>query len=504
MSDALQQQIEKWKADPVAFVCGVLRDPESERPFELYPAQELFLRKALTLTPEGRLPYPELVFSGPKKSGKTATAAIITIYVIVVLAGRFGEANVVANDLEQAQSRVFQAISRIIEASPLLSESARILTNKIEFPSTRASITALPSDFKGAAGGNQNITSNDELWGSTSESAHRLWDELVPPPTRKVACRLTTTYAGFENESELLESLYKRGLQGTEIAPDLYEIPGEMLMFWTHKPVAPWQTPEWIQQMRRQLRPNAYLRMIENRWVSSESEFIDMTWWDACTDPEARPLITDRLLQVYLGVDASTKKDSTAVVAASWDRELKKVRLVYHKIFTPTKLQPIDFEAVEDCIIDLHKRFSVRACRYDPFQMVSSAQRLMKAGVRMIEFPQSAGNLTEASQTLYDTIKGRNLVAYPDAEIRLAVNRAVAIEGARGWRIAKEKASHKIDVVVALAQAVLGAVKEGSVERKIFFFGGSSPQGPNDNIFDRSLDIMREKNSIYQSMKGAL
>jgi hypothetical protein len=34
----------------------------------------------------------------------------------------------------------------------------------------------------------------------------------------------------------------------------------------------------------------------------------------------------------------------------------------------------------------------------------------------------------------------------------------VAIETARGWRITKEKTSHKIDVVIALAQAALGAV----------------------------------------------
>ena len=91
------------------------------------------------------------------------------------------------------------------------------------------------------------------------------------------------TYAGFEGESELLERLYKRGLQGEEIAPSLYRQPA-LLMAWHHEPVAPWQTPEWIEQMRMQLRPNAYLRMIENRWVSSESTFIDMDWYDACTD----------------------------------------------------------------------------------------------------------------------------------------------------------------------------------------------------------------------------
>jgi hypothetical protein len=43
------------------------------------------------------------------------------------------------------------------------------------------------------------------------------------------------------------------------------------------------------------------------------------------------------------------------------------------------------------------------------------------------------------------------------------MQRSVAVENARGWRIAKEKSSHKIDVVVALAQAALGAVQKGEL-----------------------------------------
>jgi len=50
------------------------------------------------------------------------------------------------------------------------------------------------------------------------------------------------------------------------------------------------------------------------------------------------------------------------------------------------------------------------------------------------------------------------LITYADDQIRLAVQRAVAVETPRGWRIAKEKQAHKIDVVVALAMAGLGAV----------------------------------------------
>jgi hypothetical protein len=64
-------------------------------------------------------------------------------------------------------------------------------------------------------------------------------------------------------------------------------------------------------------------------------------------------------------------------------------------------------------------------------------------------------------------VKGRNLIAYPEAEIRLAVSRAVALETTRGWRITKEKVSHKIDVVVALAMAALWAVQQGQQSTKI-------------------------------------
>lgn len=449
----------RWRNDPIAFVQDVLRDPETGRPFVLYPAQALFLRAALTVGPDGRLPYPELVFSCPKKSGKTATAAMATLYVVVVLGGRYAEAYCVANDLEQAQGRVFQAIARIVEASPLLRKAAKLTGSKIEFSSTGATITALASDYASAAGANPTLSVFDELWGYTSERSRRLWDEMVPVPTRTVSVRLTTTYAGFEGESDLLEGLYKRGVQGEEVAPALYRQDG-LLMFWSHEPVAPWQSPEWIEQMRAQLRANAFLRMIENRFVTSESSFVDPAWWAACEDLEARPLVAAPDRSVVVGVDASVKRDSTAIVACTWEPTTQKVRLVWHRIFQPSPERPLDFEAtVERSLLELRERFHVVEVAFDPYQLVSVAQRLTAAGLPMVEFPQTSGNLTEASSNLYELVKAANLIVYPDDAIRLAVQRAIAIETPRGWRIAKEKASHKIDVVVALAMAALAAVK---------------------------------------------
>jgi phage terminase large subunit-like protein len=202
MSDVL----ERWRADPIAFIETVLFDPESGRPFQLLDAERAFLQHAYQTNDDGKLRYPEQVYSCPKKSGKTTLSGLHMLTTVLMFGGRFAEGYALANDEEQAQSRVFQMIKRIVEASPLLAREAKITADKIVFPAFHnAAICTLASNYASAAGSNPTVSCFDELWSYTSERSHRLWDEMVPPPTRKIACRLTTTYAGFTGESTLLE-----------------------------------------------------------------------------------------------------------------------------------------------------------------------------------------------------------------------------------------------------------------------------------------------------------
>jgi phage terminase large subunit-like protein len=60
-------------------------------------------------------------------------------------------------------------------------------------------------------------------------------------------------------------------------------------------------------------------------------------------------------------------------------------------------------------------------------------------------------------------VKGGNLSLYPDDFMRTCASHAVALQSSRGWRIAKEKTSFKIDVIVALAMAALAAIEKGEV-----------------------------------------
>ena len=193
---------------------------------------------------------------------------------------------------------------------------------------------------------------------------------MITSPARKISCRLTTTYAGFSGESVLLEELHKRGMAlPDEVAPHLRAGDG-MLFAWHTEPVAPWQDERWLAEMRRSLRPSAYARMILNEFVSPESKFIDLGAWDACVQPSLVPVVKDRALSVWIGVDASTKRDSTALVAVTFDRKTSCVRLIAHKVFTPTPGDPIDFEnSVEKTLRDWHARFRITQILFDPYRM---------------------------------------------------------------------------------------------------------------------------------------
>jgi phage terminase large subunit-like protein len=496
----------RWRANPIAFIETVLINPETGEAFELLPSERAFLAYAFQLDDSGKLKFPELLYSCPKKSGKTTFAAIIIITMILLFGGAYGEAFALANDQEQARGRVFEMIRRIIEASPLLKREAKITESRITFPAFNATITAIASDAASAAGANPTISCFDELWAFSSERSRRLWDEMIPPPTRKVACRLTVTYAGFEGESLLLQELYKRGKALPEVGPSLHAGDG-LLMFWSHEPVAPWQTEAWLAEMRRSLRPSAYSRMVENQFASAESAFVDLSSWDQCTLPDLLPLREDRELSVWCGVDASVKRDSTALVLCSYDKQAKCVRLIAHKTFQPTANDPINFEdTVERTILDWDEKFLLRKTLFDPFQLVSVMQRLQRAGVQIQEYAQTIPNLTAATSNLFDLISARQLILYPDAAMRLAVSRAIMIESSRGFRLAKDKQQHKIDVIVALSMAALAAVKgqgESSYPSDLSWVSGPTLADPDAEEKRQAEQFLNARMAWHVGMYGS-
>ena len=190
------------------------------------------------------------------------------IYVVVVLGGPYAE-GYWSPTITNKHRDVFSGNRRIVEASPMLRDSAKITANKVEFLSTGATITAIASDYAGAAGSNPTITVFDELWGVTSERGYRLYGmRLCRYPPARLAhayldlCRVTKASRSYSRDSIKPACKAKRSCR-------LY-IVNPVADAGRTNPLRHGSSQRVASQMRAQLRPNAYLRQIENRWVTSE------------------------------------------------------------------------------------------------------------------------------------------------------------------------------------------------------------------------------------------
>lgn len=444
---------------------------EDGQPLHLEDFQRAILGEAFKFGPDGCLLYRTVLYSAPKKSGKTAVNALVSLWWGFCVQPP-DELIISSNDLDQAVSRVYDAARGFIERNPALRAEADITRNLIRLDNG-TTIKAIPSDYAGEAGANQGLASFDELWGFMSERSRRLYEELTPIPTRKNSIRFISTYAGWENESLLLEELYSRifdkqgnvkpGVNQPLPGLPVYTI-GDLFMYWDHEPRMKWQTPEYYESQRADLRLNTYLRLHENRWVSNESSFFEMDQWDACVDPEHRPPLPNPRLELWVGADASVKKDRSAVVSVY--REGNMVCLGPCTSWQPTKDTPMDFEeSMEKYIRMLASNYNVVEVRYDPYQFHRSATTLRGLGINMQEYPQTVGNLTDIGQVLCGVVRHRILKLYSDDEMRREASFAIAKETARGQRLVKEKSVHKIDSIVALAMAVHAASTTPEVEQ---------------------------------------
>jgi phage terminase large subunit-like protein len=450
---------------------------------QLFPHQHRVAAHCFTQDSEGNFPYTTVILSAPKKSGKTTWASSICAWF-----GEVGppesEIYVCANDLEQAESRVYTDVSYHAR------KSWGIVPKKYEMKTPNNSvIKALAQEYKSAAGARQALTLWDELWGFVSERSRLMWAEMTPISTVPISLRVIVTYAGILGESRLLQDLYesvvRKGEKWGDAVPELEDLrddsnnpvcfhKGSIFAYWDTVPRMPWQTPEYLMEQFATLRPAEYMRLHENQWVTTHEAFLPMDLWDQCVTIE-QPLIYDmtnayRRFPISVGVDIGTRHDCSAVVGVYYDSNRNKVGLAFHRIWQPTAGEDFDLEeTVEKFIIDMAATFKIVSIVYDPTQFHRSMVTLKKkARLNLKEFPQTATNMTYASQNLYDLIRNKAIEVYSADDLRSHLASARAEDKGRGFRIVKDKHSTgKIDGAIALAMAAYEAISTGGVDISI-------------------------------------
>lgn len=427
---------------------------------------------------EGRLPYSEILWSEPKKSGKTQLAAGIQIYCALFMEVP-GEQYVLANDLEGASDRTFQAIKRSLEhasnvpGSGITHKDWRVVGTKIVFKNG-TEIKALANDYKGGAGGNQSLASIDEVWGFTAEKDLGLLTEFAPVPTRENSLAFYTGYQGYEGDGSYWHTMIDNVLEKGEPVPELLDVEdgdgkpacwrrGRTFLFYSHWARMPWHTEEYLAQRRMSaVTEGEYLRVWENRRTKNVNAFCTDEQWNALLDKDLRAVVDGDARELVLGLDAATKDDTCAVAGVGHSKVLLRYEQIYFKLFRPDGKVPISLtKTVLPLLIALHRTNRIKAVYYDPFQLAAIAELCRKEGINMVEFPQMS--LREASDTFfYECVKGKNIVHYGDKDLQEHVTNAVAIvkPDRDTIRLDKKNSRRKIDGAVATSMALYGAKVE--------------------------------------------
>jgi len=476
----------------------------------LFPHQERIFNHCLNPTMDeyeiAHFPYETIIFSCPKKSGKTALAAAIGTWY--AQEGHEGaEIYSLANDLEQAEGRAMREMKYHAEKSGLITSKYRI-----NYPGGTF-IQVLSSHYTSAAGAHQSLTLWDELWGYNSEKSMRLWEEMTPIPTEESPLQVVVTYAGFEGESDLLWELYKstvlEGRRLKEEFPDLpiYEsLDKSIFCYWDHEPRMPWQTEEYYEKQITKLRPAQFLRLHRNEWATSEDVFIPIEWWDKAAKKLEGPLIYSPdeehyRYPIYVGVDVGVKHDTSALVGVWYDYQTKKMGLAFAEIWKPSGDEILDLEVtVEAAIRRYCSELNVVQIWADPTHFYRSITALRKEGIPIEEFKQSVTNLTAASAALYDALQYESLEAYRDPVLRDHIRFALAKPQGAAFRIIKsEETRRPIDGAIALAIAVYNGIAHGGVdlsEHQII----KSPEGELTAYGD--ADVPKELENLAEVFGG--
>lgn len=423
---------------------------------QLYAAQTEPLREALRRDENGLFVYSLVLWGAIKKSAKSSIAAAVGLG----FAWSRPNANIVVmgNDLKQAQSRVFEYMTRAISLHPQWRETCKVNLYDIYLPNG-SHIEAIPIDPSGEAGGNPDLAIYTELWGWKNIKAQQMWTESTLSPTKYgQSLRWCESYAGYEGESVVLERLYQQAVKQGECISEQYEMyrntVARLFALWTTKPSLPWQTPEYYAQEDAILTPEEFLRVHRNTWGTSSNPFVPYVWWETCAGD------VPKTATVVVALDAAVSGDCFAMVAVShWQKQVNDELIPAIAIQAVHVIEPplngkIDYDEARAKLKEWSQLWRITVVPYDEYQLhdfATQAQKEMSLNFQV--FKQGEDRLI-ADKQLYDLIRDGRVAHNNIADLNDHIRNAARKEqGDNKLRIVKKNENRKIDAVVALSMA---------------------------------------------------
>ena len=463
------------------------------QPFVLRPWQQSIVRRLFKTGTNGLRTYRSCLLMLPRKNGKTELAAAVAIYSLL-FDSKQGEIYLAAADRDQA-SKVFQAMVAMLRADPVLEGHVEIVESqkRIVHLESGSFCKAISAEAYSKHGFNASVVIYDELHCAPNRE---LWDVLATSQGgRREPLMIAISTAGYDRHSILWE-LYahaKKVLENPKLDPTflpiLYEAPVDA--DWTDERIWKQANPALgdfrsLEEMRvlaaraKEIpaQENTFRRLYLNQWTEQASRWITMPVWDACRATIDRASLRGR--RCYIGMDLSTTKDLTAIVAVFPDDEggfdvlpaffvptesmrerETRDRVPYGQWAREGSLDAtpgnmVDYDAVKHRLLEWAAEFDVRELAFDPWNAAGLVAQLEgQHGFTCVAMRQGFATLSPPTKSLEKAVLSRTLRHDGHPVLRWNVgNVSVETDPTGNLKPSKKVSTERIDGVVALIMAI--------------------------------------------------
>lgn len=470
------------------------KGPSAGQTFNLRPWQEHGIIRPLFKTrKDGKRQYRTCLLMLPRKNGKSEIAAALAVYFLLFDGEIGAEVYSAAADKDQA-ALVFNVAAQMIRNDAELAAQCEIIDSqkRIVHRKSGSFYRAISAEAYSKHGFNASVVIYDELHAAPNRE---LWDVLsTSQGARDQPLMIAITTAGYDRHSILWE-LYAHAKKVAErpsidptFLPILYEAPADA--DWTSEKVWKAANPALgdfrsLEEMRVMAarakeipaQENSFRRLYLNQWTEQASRWISLSAWDACQMPIGRSDLRGR--RCYVGMDLSTTKDLTALVAVFPDDDgfdvlaqffvpkesiaerVRRDRVPYDQwekdgylIATPGNV--VDYEAIRQTLMEWGREFDVREIAFDPWNATDLVTRLQEQdGFTCVQMRQGFGSLSAPTKSLEKAVLSKSLSHDGHPVLRWNIgNIAIESDPAGNLKLSKKVSTERIDGAAALVNAV--------------------------------------------------
>ncbi len=416
-----------------------------------------------------------------KKNGKTELTSALGLYFLLGDGEPAPLVSCAAAGDDQADL-LFNAARTMVEMSPTLSQVVQVWEKEIVVPeSPNAALKRVPASGGRLDGKNIYVSLCDELheWmPGNQEKTHGVMRGGMAARAHPLNINITT--AGYDQDTICYRLYdYGRKVESGEIADSAF------FFRWWQAPeecdyrdleMLPFANPSYGVTVQEEFyrdelgkrRESDYRRYYLNQWVEAEEMWLPAGAWEECKVPGCELVEGET---TFIGWDAGTHEDSTAVLAGQWVGDKFRVKArTWERPLAPDG-QPVDdwtlpIEEVEEYVQDLwRERFKVESIAYDPAFITWSARSLADEGLPMVKFPQTDGRMVEATKAAYELIIQGKVEHDGDPVLARHLRSAVSVQTRQGGqRLTKgrvRRVRNQIDAAIALVMLIVMAMRHG-------------------------------------------